>query len=138
MDYGYTIQKLKIAELIKENDMIIACADAPSQWAFFWGGAIGGALSAAKCKQYLMSVNTEEIRLFDLDKKTGDYLNTYSFISRSDIIKANVAGAFNAKTINIKTVKSGNLRFSTANNFKGFQQKETITTVKEFLKTIKK
>ncbi len=131
--YLETVQRLKAAGLIKDGDIVAACEDAPSTAAFFWGGAIGAAIAGRNRKFYILTANSDEIRLFDVDK-TGVYLNSYVPILRQDIVKAGASGLIGGKNIVIKT-HAETLRFLARNKVQGNVQKESLKALQEFLKT---
>lgn len=135
MVYEAVITSLREAGLIGSSDIAIVCIEAPSMAATFWGGAIGAAIAASKADLFIMSVNENEIRLFDVDKKTAQYLNTYISLPKADVISAEMAGALGSKIIYIKTTKSKKmLRYNTANTYSGHPQKENLIKLKEFFK----
>lgn len=126
------VLKLKTAGLIKPDDIVVACTDIVHASAG-WGGWIGVAIAAKNLGHYLLSANRDEIRLFDVDKKTGEYLETYSPILKSEIIKAWATSYLRGKYITVKT--DGDIfRFFAYNKFKGYNQKNGLVALKVFLK----
>lgn len=133
MDYTTTLDLLRSQNLITENDAVVACSEAVSNATMYWFGAIGSAIAATKSKHYILAVSAEGIKLFDIDKETGAYLNTVSVIQKSDIIKTAVA--LLGPRVEIKTGSSGKIALLVQKKFKGYEQKEQYEKVKALLKT---
>lgn len=133
--FDVTIQNLKGAGLIYDGDIVLVCREAPSQFAYF-GGAIGGAIAAANAKAFILCANEREIRLFDIDKKTGEYFGTFALINRGEIKKATASTFLGSGSIIIKTF-NGSHRFQFAKKMRGFVQKEASVRLKELFKSFK-
>ncbi|MDR3319270.1 MAG: hypothetical protein LBS99_07505 [Clostridiales bacterium] len=130
-NYAATIDALWNAGYIKEGDYVIICQDEPPASAGFFG-LISAAVAMASCKHYVLAANNYGLNFFDIDKRTGDYLNTGWAVKREEIIKLSIRGF--GRTVVIKRA-GGTERYSTANRFYGYRQKEAVTAAKNFLKT---
>ena len=118
-----TINMLKSQGLILQDDIVVVCMESTAS-AGFWFGAIGAAIAAAKAKYYIISANQNEIRVFDLNKKTGEYLGTFFVINKSEIQKAVFSGLFGSFNFSFKS-NSVNFKYQANNRF-GINQKEQL------------
>ena len=133
INYQSTIDQLRTAKLIDPNDLVIACMQTPSSAGMFWGGAIGAAIATANCSHYIMSFGNHEIKLFDINKKTGEYLNTITIIEKCNITQLSAA-TFLQKVIKINC-NLGKLSYTTGVKFNGFYQKEAMLSIINYIKT---
>jgi len=138
-----TIEQLKGRNLIGENDIVIACMDEPNEEntsAAGMGGAVGGFVAgfaasmnhSKNAKRYLMAVNKDGIRLFCVNKETGECKDTWTVFKKEEILKAKVG--FRNIAITIKTTL-GKFQFLAGNKFdKHYTQREQLTQLKVFFK----
>lgn len=133
INYLATIDKLKQANLILPTDVYAVGQDTPSSSTVFWGGAIGAALASKNLKNYIISANATEIRVFDIETSSGAYLNTFTPVLLKDIVKMRVNAGFLGKNIQLKC-DLFTLNYTFANKFKGYEQKESLAAFLAFLK----
>jgi hypothetical protein len=133
MYYAETIDFLKQQGLMAPDGEAAACMDSIQNTAI-WFGAIGAAVAASKANCYILAADKQSIRVFDIDKQSGVYQNTFSEIKPENIKRINVVGLFGSKTVYIKTLNAGTLNFSVPAKFKGFQQKEAVARLSALLK----
>ncbi|GHV01118.1 hypothetical protein FACS1894211_10170 [Clostridia bacterium] len=133
MYYAETIDFLKQQGLIAPDGEAAACMDYSVSGAV-WGGAIGAAVSASHANNYIIAADGNAIRVFDIDKQSGVYQNTFSEIKRENIKRLGVSGLFGSKIVVIKTLNAGALSFSVPAKFKGFKQKEAVARLAALLK----
>jgi len=131
--YYVTVNNLVNYGLVKQGDIVVACMDSTASGAFF-GGAIGAAIASSNASRYIMAVNEKGVSLFDVDKKTGNYLGTCSEFKKEEILKASVGGLFGSFNIILKTA-SGSYKFQTKNKFYGYLQKEPVARLKAAFKS---
>lgn len=129
--FEQTISELKAAALIKETDIAVVCTDTPSPMASIFG-AIGAAIAASKTQAYILSANENEIKLFDIDRKTCRYNNSFSLFTRENIKKLSVAG-LGGKNLVIKST-DGTTTLTLPYKFRGEAQKPEVLRLAEFLK----
>lgn len=128
-----TIAQLKSQGLINESDIVIACRDASNVGkAQFWGGAIAAAAVQANAARFILAADEKSIRLFDVNKNTGDYLGSCVQFMKAEIVKAKFGG-LGTYTFVIKTATEKHL-FQTTKKFYHFYQKEAVKQLKEFIK----
>lgn len=77
IDYGKTIDGLKASGLIKDGDKYAVC--------LFQTENYGNTVVTSNV-DYIMSANDEEIKLFTLHRKTGEYLGNFSVFKKADIV----------------------------------------------------
>jgi len=126
--YDDTINDLRNSGLIEKDDIVIGCMDNVLKSALLFG-AIGAVIATSKAKRYIMAANRNSIRVFDVEKKTGRYLGTYTTFKRMEVTDAVVKGYY----ITITTT-SGKFKYGTAKKFEGLLQKENIERLSAFLK----
>lgn len=76
IDYAKTIDGLKQSGLIKEGDKYAVCLFVTEN---------NGVTTVTSNVDYILSANDEELKLFALHKKTGEYLDSYSTFKKADI-----------------------------------------------------
>lgn len=77
IDYRKTIDGLKESGLIKDGDKYAVC--------LFQTENYGNTIVTSNV-DYIMSANDEEIKLFILHNKTGEYLDSFSTFKKADIV----------------------------------------------------
>lgn len=122
--------------MIEEDELVILCQDTPYTSTLLLGGAIGAAITSGHQSHYIMSVGKSRIQLFDVDKKTGKYLETKTEIKMFDVVKLKL-NTFLSKEIMIKTA-AHKYNLITSKKFNGFEQKESMEKVFDLLKTLVK
>lgn len=80
----------------------------------------------------VVAVNDNRIRIFDVDKKTGEYLETMAEFTRDNLKKVRAA-SFLTRDLLIKGIE-GDAHFTVANKFNGFEQKEAVEEAFALLK----
>lgn len=130
MYFAETIDFLKAQGLIAPESEAVACTD----YAVSYGGAIVAAIAMSRANYYILAANENDIRIFDIDKESGIYQNTFSEIKRADVKKAAASGLFGSKVIFIKA-NSGSFSFSAPAKIKGFPQKEAVARLAALIKT---
>ncbi|MDL2292747.1 hypothetical protein LJC17_04090 [Acholeplasma sp. OttesenSCG-928-E16] len=133
IDHQRTINKLLEGGYITKDDLVVVGSTTPSatQLGLFGalGGAIGGAIAASNIKPYIIAVNPEKIRFFEIDKKTGAFLNRYSEIKKTEIRKIRVGRyRFSLSTLDL------NESFQYYKKVNGFNQVEKAKQLNEFMK----
>ncbi|MDR2866319.1 MAG: hypothetical protein LBV13_02820 [Methanomassiliicoccaceae archaeon] len=134
--YEETIKKLKENGSIGDGDATIVCMNAVSMVAGIAFGAIGAAVAALKVSRephHILAANTEEIRIFDIDRKTAEFLGNATVIKKEEIKSA--AGG---KRMSIKPQSGKKLVFQTHPKFNKYNQKEEYEKLQAILKTYKK
>jgi len=143
-----TIAQLMSLNLIGGSDIVVACIDSNPPVDEFTGGGFSGGFAASliassKAGLYLMAANEFELRIFDINKETGKYNDTYSIFRREEILKAKVWGLGNG-AITLKT-KSRKILYQTGykfrpgkflpgNKLESLNQKEQVLQLKVFFK----
>ena len=97
-------------------------------------GAIGAAIAQSKAGRYIVAVNKDGLRIFDVEKKTGEYLGTCSTFRTYEITEAFVKGSLGSFNVVLKTT-SGNYKYQTSNKFDKYLQKEEIGKLKAFFES---
>lgn len=77
IDYQKTIDGLKEKGLIKDGDKYAVCLFRTENY---------GNTMVTSNVDYILSANDEEIKLFDLHKKTGEYLGSFVFFKKADVV----------------------------------------------------
>lgn len=80
IDYQKTFADLKEKELIQNNDKYAVCLFQPESE----DNGVTRTVITAKT-DFVMSVNDEELKLFEIDKKTGEYLDDFLLFKKSDL-----------------------------------------------------
>lgn len=132
IDYEPTFAKLRERKLAGEGDVLIVCAEAPSAATAFWGGAIGAALTSSGRGHAVLAINENSIRIFDVDKATGEYLETMAEYNRDNLKKVSFSTVLSHE-IMLKGTE-GNAHFTVAKKFNGFEQKEAMQAAFDILK----
>lgn len=80
IDYQKTIDGLKEAGLISDGDFCAVCL-------FQAESESNGVTSTVTVStvDYIMSANDEQLKLFEIDKKTGAYLDSYLVFNKADL-----------------------------------------------------
>lgn len=81
IDYSKTFADLKERGLIGDDDKYAVCLVVPESTS---NGVIQ-TVTTSKI-DYIMSVNSEELKLFDIDKNTGEYLGSYISFRKADLV----------------------------------------------------
>ena len=131
--YDKVISELRSSDRIGADDIVVVCMDSTTKGALL-GGAIGAAIAASKASHYVMVANGNSLAVFDVDKKTGEYLGTGSKFEKEDVISAVVRGGLGSFSILLKT-NSEKHTFSTSNKFRGYVQKDQIAKLRELFKS---
>jgi len=131
--YDKTISDLKNLGLIEQDDIAVACMDNITKSIALFG-AIGGAIAQSKASRYIVVANKDSLRIFDVEKKTGNYLGTCSTFRADEIAEAFVKGSLGTFNVVLKTT-SGNYKYQTSNKFDKFLQKEEIGKLKAFFES---
>lgn len=76
IDYKKTIDGLKESGLIKEGDKYAVCLFRTEN---------NGVTTVTSNVDYILSANDEEIKLFNIHKKTGEYLDSFAVFKKQDI-----------------------------------------------------
>lgn len=132
IDYGPTLATLRERGLVAADDVTIVCAEAPSASAMFWGGAIGAAISSSGRGHAVVALNGDRIRIFDIDKSTGQYLETMAEFDRENLKKVKFSTVLTHEIL-LKSTE-GDAHFVVANKFNGFEQKDAVRDAFELLK----
>jgi len=137
-NYEATISQLKEMGLLLEKDNYVFCKYAQP---VTLGATLFGALSGVMTVEwshvdYLMAANEDEIKIFYITKKTGDFTNEYIVLTKKDIDKiACKKYLFGNRTIVLRSKQiKPNIDFWTCNVFKKFDQAEQKAVFVEFLK----
>jgi len=126
--YEDTINDLMNSGLIEKDDVVVACMDNVLKSALLFG-AIGAAIASSKAKRYIIAANRNSIRIFDVEKKTGNYLGTCSTFKRMEVTDAVVKGYY----ITLVTT-SGKFKYMSAKKFEGRSQKDDVERLSAFFK----
>jgi hypothetical protein len=98
-----TVNSLKSQNLISETDITLYCIDAPNLT--IYGSLLGGAMMLThlkKAPRHILALNDNEIKVFDIDKITGEYLNVRAIITKPEMSKIKISGLMD-KRLHIKT-----------------------------------
>lgn len=77
IDYDKTIEGLKESGLIAEGDKYAVCVFQPED---------NVTTTTVSLVDYLITANDDEIKLFDLNQKTGEYLGHCAAFKKADIV----------------------------------------------------
>jgi hypothetical protein len=124
------INELKKLDLIEQDDIVIAGMDKVSASTFVLFGAIDGAVAASGADRRIIAANKNSIRVFDVDKKTGEYLWTYSKFNKEEIRKLKAGLSLGSFGLTFKT-GAGCHEYSANKKFQGYDQKEQLNKMKE-------
>ena len=113
-----TVNFLMGRGFIKPDDLVVACMDSTAA-ASYWGGAI----AASNAGRYILAANASGVTLFDVDKKTGQYLGTCIVLNKMNILKARVSGFLGSWTLFVKTT-AHTYKLQSRSTFSGYPQKE--------------
>ena len=125
--YDRAINYLKNLEMIDKEDIIVACTDC----------ATTPTASAGACADevhYILAANDEGLRIFDVDRRTGTFLGTYSRIVKDEITAAGINGSMGSFTLTLRTV-SERLAYETNVKLYGREQKGEILRLKEYFRS---
>lgn len=128
IDYDVTIDKLRAGGLIDSDELVLLSMDSASAGAAVFG-LVGAAIALSNCSHYIFSTNGRDLKFFDIDKKTGEYLGTLTKIERSRIRKLSISMC----TLVVKC-DSGTLKYAFPKKMKGRKQKEDYKKVAALLK----
>lgn len=132
MQFETTMQQLSEGGLIGKDDIAVFAQEAPSTAAAVWGGAIGAALSSTNRGSFLIAVNGDRIKLFDIDKGTGAYLGTSSTFEKAELKKVAVSTFLQKQVTLVSPVAKISLLLPY--KLRGYKQKERVTEAIAFLK----
>ncbi|MBE7075003.1 MAG: hypothetical protein E7376_03400 [Clostridiales bacterium] len=129
-DYQATLQKAKELNLITQDDKYVFCTVRPKD------GKYMGVMQEVIYYKYdiLFVINENEVKLIDIDQKTGSLVGSHKIISRENIIDLNDYWCFLSRDFYIKA-KNPDYRenFAVCNKFYGFNQKEMLNEVRTFI-----
>lgn len=80
IDYQKTFDSLKAQGIIADGDKYAVCVFQPETKNY---GVVSQTITSKV--DYVMTVNDEELKLFDIDKQTGEYLDSYIAFKKSDL-----------------------------------------------------
>lgn len=80
IDYLKTLDCLKENELIKPDDLCAVCLFKVEIENM---GVVSKVISSKV--DYILAANTDELKLFDIDKKTGEYLGSFITFKKDDV-----------------------------------------------------
>ena len=131
INYQQTVDKAKEMNLITETDKYVFCTVRPKD------GRNMGIMQEVIYYKYdiLFVINQNEVKLIDIDQKTGTLVGSYRIISRENIIDLNDYWSLLSRDFYIKA-KNPDYRenFAVYSKFYGFNQKEMFNEVRTFIK----
>ncbi len=140
IDYTKIIEELKNAGLISSSDKYaVACFKPESST-----NGITTMITTAKV-DYILTANDKEIKLFDIDKKTGSYLGESTVFKKEDIVytkkRKERRFIYASKTLFRKCVigirfiaDDFNHDYLLPKKMHGFEQKQAVTELYDFVK----
>jgi len=131
--FDQAISHLKNIDMIGNDDIVIACMDNVTK-ATILGGAIGAAIASSRAGRYILAANKEYLSIFDVDKKTGEFLGTCTKIGSNEIKGAKVKGGLGSFSVKLRT-DSWKGTYATSNKFQGRHQKDDIAKLKELFES---
>jgi len=148
--FEQTVNELKSLNYIEQNDIVVACMRGISMKSLILvlipaaiGGALAGILGGmiagmivltivySMATRHILAVNENGLRIFNVNKRTKDYLGTYSEFRKDEITEASVKGSRGSFNIILRTT-SGNRPYMTKNKFEKYLQVEEIERLKVF------
>ena len=142
IDYQKTIDELKENGLIKSDDKCAFCLfQAESE-----SNGVTSTILTSKT-DYIMAANIDEINLFDIDKKTGEYLGSFLTFKKDDVTYAKKIkernfiwaskGIFGGRNIAIHFIADSFVHdYLLPKKQNGFEQNDARSELFDFIKTI--
>lgn len=140
IDYQKTIDGLKESGLIQNGDLCAVCL-------FQTESESNGVTTTYTVSKvdYIMSANGEQLKLFEIDKKTGAYLDSYLVFNKSDLAYGRKAverkfiyasrGLFGGMYIAIHFIAENFIHtYCIPKTHHGFEQKEARAALYSFIK----
>lgn len=140
-DYLKTIESLKNSELIAPGDKCAVCL-------FKTESESNGVTTTMITSEvdYVMAANNDEVKLFDIDKKTGQYLNNCCIFKKENLVyeKKNKnwiwasKGLFGGRYIGIRADFIGNFNhtYLLPKKVHGYEQKAAAYELYDFIKEV--
>jgi len=130
IDYTQTIQKAKELGLLDINDKYVLCEIEPKE-----GRNMGVAQELFIYKyNILFAINHNEVKLIDVDKKTGELVGSKRVFQR-DNIRDIVPSWLFSWNVYFRTYKPDNVdNFKFHSKFGGFNQKEAVKDIVAYIK----
>ena len=131
VNYQETLEKAKEAGFITPEDKYVFCSVAPKE------GKRSGSFVEMIYYKYniLFVINPKEVKLIDIDQKTGSIVGTHNTISRENINELSDHWYFFSRDFYLEAQNS-NYRENllVPGKFKGFKQKELLLEVRNLIK----
>lgn len=142
IDYSKTIDGLKESGLIQNGDKCAVALFKPETTS----NGITSTTITSKV-DYVMSANDSEIRLFDIDKKTGEYLDSYLIFKKETMVFAKKfkernfiwasKGLFGGINIALHFIAEGFVHdYVVPKTIHGYEQKEARLELFAFIKDV--
>lgn len=140
IDYQQTIDGLKENGLIAPNDKCAVCLFEEEEKS---NGIITTVISSKV--DYIMAANVDEIKLFDIDKKTGEYLDSFLTFKKDDVKYEKKAknrnfvyaskGIFGGRHIAIHFIAENFVHdYLLPKKYNGFEQNDARLEIFDFIK----
>ena len=130
-NYQDTLNKAKEQGLIQEGDKYVFCTVRPKE-----GNRSGSFVEVIYYNYFvLFVVNKNEVKLIDIDQKTGELVGSYKIIKRENIIELNDFWCFLSRDFYLNA-QNPNYRenFAVTKKFKGYDQNEMYNEIRSFIK----
>jgi len=127
--FSRAISYLKDIDMIGNDDIVIACMDNTAK-----ATILGGTAASGRAERYILAANKDFLSIFDVDRKTGEFLGTCTKIGSDEIKGARVNGGLISFSVKLIT-DSRKCTYATSNRFQGRRQKEDIEKLKELFES---
>jgi len=124
--FDRAINSLRNLDMIDKSDIIVACTQSEE-------AAAPGTAAADECS-YLLAANEDGLRIFEVDRRTGTFLGTYSKIEREAIRAAGVNGCLGSFSVRLRT-ETERIVYETSERLYGREQKSEIARLKRFFES---
>lgn len=142
IDYTKTIEELKANGLIESGDKYAVAFFKPESSS----NGITTTVTTSKF-DYILTANEKEIKLFDIEKKTGKYLDSYLVFSKDDIVytkkRKERRFIYASKTLFRKCVigirfisEDFNHDYVLPKKMHGYEQKQAVIELYNFVKEV--
>lgn len=131
INYQNTLNTAKDQALIQEGDKYVFCTIRPKE------GKRSGSFVEIIYYKYniLLVVNKDEVKLIDIDQKTGELVGSYKIINRDNIIEFNDFWCFFSRDFYLEAQNPYyRENFAVTKKFNGYDQKEMFNEIRNFIK----
>lgn len=131
INYQETLNKAKELNLISEIDSYLFCTVRPKD------GKNYGVYKEVLYYKYdiLFVINKNEVKLIDIDQKTGEIVGSNKVFSKENIIKLKDYWSLLSRDFYLNAKPDFRENFAVYKKFYGFNQKEMFNKVREIIKT---